>query len=559
MKRQRALLAGAAAVAGLGWLSALAWAWLVRARPSPEPVQGQSAPAVAASPAIVEQETGRKAVATRGVRRASLQVEVTDEYGRGIVGARVYAYSETQRELLGRTAGAGSLDTRVVAGRTTLLAEKEGFASARAYVCSPAPEAVRLQLTRELVLEGRVLSAADRKPLAGVTVVAVPDDVPADRHLMRLSATGQPVLPTAVSDEDGRFRLSALDPGTRHRLEAGGSGFILPEAHRVEAAPGGPLELLMWRLYGVRVSTVAAGGGRPPVASIVGVESCTQLSCESSAECAPIARTSWSLALDDAAWDALRSLAEYDLYQDVLLYSSPAALDRLGPIRLIKCVPGYETVNAEFWARPIAGGLASEELVVSPVWDRYGALEVRLTGLPSPEIQHHTARGPMEYAFLRHRELDVTMMFPVDPAVPSRSLGLVPTGTYQVALRHRAWQSPDWSRPLAEFEVGEGSNLTSIDLSSQGGFEVRLVGVGGARAEGPVEFELLAAGEPAILDHYSFDHAPYRVWGLESGSYSLAVHRRYAPSSDHAHSAEFFVSAGVATSVVCSPAGPDQR
>jgi protocatechuate 3,4-dioxygenase beta subunit len=95
-------------------------------------------------------------------------------------------------------------------GSWLLSAEADGYAAAQQQVQSPSTD-LRLLLSPDSVIEGRVVRKGDGQPVAGVLVTAKKSDPPYSER-------------SALSDANGAFELRRLPAGTHH-LEALGRAF----------------------------------------------------------------------------------------------------------------------------------------------------------------------------------------------------------------------------------------------------------------------------------------------------------------------------------------------
>ncbi len=142
----------------------------------------------------------------------------------------------------------GEFRLRLPTGRWSFLVEADGYASVERELDSPSGH-VRVHLSPEAVISGRVVDETTRDALPGVTVIATKSDRPP--YSQR----------SAVSDASGGFELRRLSAGT-HQLRARS-----PELHServdVEVAPtdtASGIELMVERA--TTVSGAVRAGGR---------------------------------------------------------------------------------------------------------------------------------------------------------------------------------------------------------------------------------------------------------------------------------------------------------
>jgi hypothetical protein len=212
----------------------------------PKPVPGREASATA-DPAARPRPALRP---RRGSGGETLAGTVLDASGSPVAGASVSAELEDDpNEVVVAESGAdgGFALVGVAAGRHRLRVEGPGVLSAEVrFVPAPASQ-VRVVVSREVAVEGRVL-ALDGRGTAGVAV--------------RLTRGGQPL--EATSDASGRFRFTGLPEG-RYRVWAfrGEQASAALAAERLGAGPFAAIDLVLApaAVLAGRVVNTASGGG----------------------------------------------------------------------------------------------------------------------------------------------------------------------------------------------------------------------------------------------------------------------------------------------------------
>lgn len=146
-------------------------------------------------------------------RSSQLCGTVSDSAARLIVGARLFQtyVNALQMELQETTTGAKGrfcFEIRPEAVQLSAIAEgHHGLQISISDIESPVHE-VELQLSEEGVVEGKILRS-DGEPVDGARLEAVGPESRADPS----SIAGSMILPLAVSDGEGRFRLENVAPG----------------------------------------------------------------------------------------------------------------------------------------------------------------------------------------------------------------------------------------------------------------------------------------------------------------------------------------------------------
>ncbi|WP_394848021.1 carboxypeptidase regulatory-like domain-containing protein [Pendulispora brunnea] len=140
---------------------------------------------------------------------------VVDITGGPVVGALVGLYSSSLETDGGRTFTRSGEQGEWLAwlppGRLMVEASAEGYAQGSSGGVAPG-QFIEVGLTPESVLEGRVVDASTGNPVAGARVAAQPSGDLAGFVMSGSSAH------TAISDVEGRFRISQLAPG-RYKAE----------------------------------------------------------------------------------------------------------------------------------------------------------------------------------------------------------------------------------------------------------------------------------------------------------------------------------------------------
>ena len=189
-------------------------------------------------------------VPRRGSGAETLSGTVLDGSGAPVGGVSVSAELEDNpSEVVVAETGAGGAFALegLAAGRHRLRVEGPGLLGAEVrFVPAPASE-VRVVVSREVAVEGRVL-ALDGRGAPGVAV--------------RLSRGGPPL--EATSDPDGRFRFAGLAEG-RYRVWAfrGDRASAAASAERMGAGPFAPIDLVLApaAILDGRVENAASGAG----------------------------------------------------------------------------------------------------------------------------------------------------------------------------------------------------------------------------------------------------------------------------------------------------------
>ncbi|HEX5041680.1 MAG TPA: carboxypeptidase regulatory-like domain-containing protein [Candidatus Polarisedimenticolaceae bacterium] len=170
-----------------------------------------------------------KAPSGAPIAKAKVAVVVTDPQ---VLSRRA---GESIPPVRAETAADGTFAVPGLAGKTfTVRVQAPGFAPFEVQDVG-AGAVLKVRLAQGLSIEGRVLDAASRKPVPGVSVVG-----------RTRASRGMPeeMLPQAVTDAEGRFRLADLAPGVVS-VEARGATWARATEDAVAVPQRGPLELVV--------------------------------------------------------------------------------------------------------------------------------------------------------------------------------------------------------------------------------------------------------------------------------------------------------------------------
>lgn len=483
----------------------------------------------------------------------NLHVRVVDQVGRPVARARVVRWDPHGWRALESTNAGGILEATIPeCSGQSLAVHAEGFATAHRDLGARFPVDLVVTMNPERSLRGRVVDTSGA-PLPGMTVVAWPSHRRPSGRDVAESVTARAIFSQSTTDDAGRFTVRGLDPGTTHTLIAGGGGYVLVDPVAVAPSTDEGIELRLWRLHGIRLRVRAAGGGRPVLSQDVGTTGCTSFRQASHFTYRDIHPASAQAALSPPVRDHVLEGRGYSLYDDLLLYASPDAPDRLGPIHYRFCVPGYAPAEGELWVPPVEGtDIAEAILPLEQVVPVFGPLEVRVHGVPAQDAPLHTAREPYLVVFARNTEVDCEYLFRA-PESDSLTLdGLLPTGRTEFVLGDTEWQMPDWSKERITLDLTDQRNVLDLDLSEFGGVEFDLYDSMGRSVRGAIRVALVD-GEGYLVRRLAFRSAPYRAFGLTRGEYALTVQQSYSRREDSAHSEIFRVEPGRFVRVKCVP------
>ena len=483
-------------------------------RPAPrsggDPVTASSSPAA---------ERPRPALRPRRGRGSNtLSGTVIDAAGAPVAGVSVSAQPEDPAApaevVVAVTAGDGAFALEgLSAGRYRLRVEGPGVLTAEVRFVEAPASAVRIAISREVAVEGRVL-APDGRPASGVEV--------------RLARTGQPL--ETVSDAAGRFRFIGLPEGT-YRVWAyrGEQASAALAADRVGAGPFAGIDLVLAPAAILRGQVVNEVSGRGVVADVTLVADDPDQpprAARSDAggrfmiEGVPFGRwTADARAPGYLSADAVRFLAASDYAPIIQLEPGAAVSGRVvdadgRPIEgaaVLARGQGADGAGQEISAASMAhpdlpGGLES--------W-KGGTTATGLTFIPHGELG--VVVGPLPYppppgAGLLRVASPVAAAsaglppLPIDPDVAPRlttdaagsfRVTGIPPGRYQVSASHPGFADGT----SAAFQVELGRDIADLEIALGAGLTVegQVVDDGGAAVAGAtIAAQPRAGGEPAV-------------------------------------------------------------
>jgi hypothetical protein len=181
---------------------------------------------------------------------------------------------------VGKTSAAGQARLPALPGPYLLTARGTGFAAAHRDFVRPAGEAVTkvaLELGAGQSLNGRTMQKGGKEPVPLALVTVVEDEAPAGRGARRRgpafffgprASSEAPVEEQqhATSDEQGRFHLDGLEPGS-YRVTAVATGYA--KASERATVPGGGEVLLELAQSSFIEGHVLASDGKPAAGAMV--------------------------------------------------------------------------------------------------------------------------------------------------------------------------------------------------------------------------------------------------------------------------------------------------
>ncbi|MDP6538707.1 MAG: carboxypeptidase-like regulatory domain-containing protein [Planctomycetota bacterium] len=387
--------------------------------------------------------------------------------------------------------------------------------------------------------EGRARVEAGADPSAGAIrgTVVLPDGTPAGAGVLVVATPGRGECPlefaeqlreapesgtAALTDGDGAFTIVGLRRSADYSLTIGGAGFVGHQRQWITNTdrPDGVYRVM--RLYGYVVSLTEASGA--PIRLHAGLLG--QRAGQGRLKIPgvfPLTGTPAAAVLAGITPDDLRG---GDVGRRTLLYTSAEDALELGPITFQANLPGYAPLSLEVRARAVTEGLARYAARVEPTSAGFGQLEVTLAGWRGPGPAFVGPDGPGATLHLQSVR-GVRVAFALGPFEDGRILveGL-PYGTWRCSLGAPG-AMVNLARAMTEeheVEIGTRPERYIVDLDAVAVCELVIETADGVPWTGRASVVYASAQSPREgWKSQHFRSAPYRLDGLEPGSYRLAL------------------------------------
>lgn len=387
------------------------------------------------------------------------------------------------------------------------------------------------------VLTGIVECADRAADLASVTVVAYPRWSPPSKQQLSsaLHAEGQlPVGSTLTRcASSGDFRLEGLVRGIEYSLIAGGPGLLCQGPRTGLHADDPPLSVVLEKTFGLMLKIRSKSGDRDIGAGDLWMP--------------PGPRWFWNneaaRGLPSDSLSAVLSGLPLDLTGRsnsstlTLLFTSPAAVSRVGPISLSGTLAGHEPINTELWAPTWHGNITQVDLDVLPVTGAWGSAVVEFVSFPTRTDEpsesalgndgfllfaENEGQGLFEYKFL---------------SVPHKAIVVdsIPAGSYYVTLHtsqgYRNFQPTSGNRPIA---IGGPRASITFDMSDEIEAELHVLQRNGHEWSDELTVELGRTDDDGTRHSafVVFTAPPYVLKGLIAREYAFRIYRPfYSPTA----------------------------
>ncbi|GEM_PF-3721695 len=240
------------------------------------PIQGVSLSSASGNPAT---RVARKPLPTKGpvkkgkkVKAKKYSIQVFSTLKRPISGAQVNLLSAGRIEAQGVTNAEGKVLLSFESRGSPLifLVKAKGFGLGSRSIQNKEKEYI-FYLAQEGKITGRVQSPLG-VPLEGMRIYALPKGFPKWQifgdyffwdHPIPMSRL-RSMIPQAISNKNGFFVLTGLDPKDSYTLVGGGKGWVSLEDSLPEVRSGSSAQLVFWKLYGRIVKAYLNNHRTPP-------------------------------------------------------------------------------------------------------------------------------------------------------------------------------------------------------------------------------------------------------------------------------------------------------
>jgi len=431
----------------------------------------------------------------------------------------------------------------------------------------PQDEPFRITLVRTGVIRGRLVSADGNTDWEGMSVLAHPADMTADRAVVAAALTsGHSAVKRVATDGSGWFELAGVPADKLYSLHAGGSGWISPVGLQKVAVDGAEVQLKVRKLFGLHIRYRGPDGGPLRVHEQLHDETPHGMLVPESSTSDFVTKESPAtlllpFALPQGNW--------FSAYERWILYclnsDTPVSL----PFGIF--IPGYKPFAGEVQLDRARETMPSKEVRLEPLTDEWGSIAVTLTGLPPclpNEIPAPGSRAapqlsisllPLNLPTAAHTAAGVSRQYPFGAAVPDPRLVKflldgVPAAAYQVGWMHSLGLSMLPGEDTIQYQdllvkKDETAELT-LDFSGTGAVRI-LAAEGSAPLRGRILFQVSTPnGE---VGHLNLWEAPYLVYGLAPGEYRFRIAPRRPSPPDSPPTVVALVEAGRFTEVLLPP------
>lgn len=398
----------------------------------------------------------------------------------------------------------------------------------------PRTALIDIALAPNDVLKGTVVRQSGKHVGPGVVVICKPSrsgflSIAALRAALSRPEHSEPFL--TRTDENGEFVIRDLESGKHYDLHAGGHGLVCHPTVRSLRVPQLSITVPVQIVYGSLIRLLESDG-RPITLSpgfyINGTKGLnTRIwSKDGGISFFPGDDISFLLASGDP------DLLPNRPFSELILMVTTNEANSVGPV-VIRCnVPGYRTMQQEFWSRPINEEINTIDIKLVRECDDWGNVAISAVGVPLDAEQMCGCEELSGFLVLvgeGGREDWIPAILPFNGVNMIES---VPQGDYQLYFRDlQGLKLPANGNPSSIISIGYDGNQAQFDLSMLGGVAFRLTDGNGNSYEGTLVVDV-ASGIPQVegsktrrenVAQFRIQSSPHRILSLSAGIHSFRI------------------------------------
>lgn len=352
-----------------------------------------------------------------------------------------------ERRGIGRTDAQGKVQGQWPADleRGRLIVYRAGYLRWEAEV-QPQREPFRVALVRTGTLRGRIVSSDGSTDWAGMSVLAHPEDMPADQAIVAeaLAARSQDVV-IVKTDPTGWFEFKNLPANRPFQLHAGGPGWISPQPLRRVQTGDFDVQVKVRKFFGVQLGLRGPEGGPLRTSDSLFDETPHGMLGPQQVASDGISPDAAVLLLVFPQWPEIRRFG-WRLHLHCLDGDDPEPL----PTSIV--IPGYQPTTTDVRLWRVWRSIPVQEIRLEPLAKEWGQITVTLQNLPAFRSDEWPTRGslppqiilhlqPLNLPRSAHQETGPSGQFPFsalirEPRNGTHTLTGVPAAAYRVGWRH---------------------------------------------------------------------------------------------------------------------------
>lgn len=422
-----------------------------------------------------------------------------------------------------------------VAANAELQVAKDGYETAHRVV----PGVDVSELVVPLERSGRRITGVVRdpagRPLPHIMVCAWPT-LRGQPNFSRQSSLGDDSVKGGVlrstTREDGSFLINVGVETAKWSLAAAGHGNVSVGATNVNVEIESKADLHVFPLHGCVIKWIDASGTALRTSSFLDSQSGNQFDMDDP-RAGKVDRDWMSLELLGLKAEALYSAGTQER---ICLYINRTGdnSESLGPVRVLKCVPGYESQLSSVPIPRVSERLATVEIELRASVRQWCTTVLAILPPCGAETEETTMVIPPITAFLTIPNGGDTYTFSIPSLAKSEFwLGDVPAGIYEFTWRtsNGLFTCVPENQCASRVDLSQDSATLFVDTSRFGCLECAVSDENGRPYSGLVQLELSwvkSGSTDTSVSYDNFSKAPFVYENLTEGTYNVRI--RYPPS-----------------------------